>query len=246
VALAAALAGLGAIRLLGRPQRFGLLVLPTAVALAAAEVGLFPFSARLLLFLLPFYYWVIAIGLDGLLQARSRIVRGAALVAVLGLLIQTGLDARTEFLRPPRWEEPRAVLASLAERARPGDVLYVHPNATHAFAFYHRIYPLPQVAVTPAVLSDQLTSRQQLRDLPLANRVWVLHLDLGSADRPFEPLTRQQVLDTLAERREQLDRIAAPGVTAVLFSPACDSGDERPAQQAQTLPPPPAAEAHPH
>ena len=223
--LALGLLSLGTARLLQSPQRFGLLALPVAIALAVAEAPLFPFQGRLVLFLLPFYYWLIGTGLDGLLETGSRVVHGAALAGMLLLLLRPCLDARQSVLVPAVWEEPREVLAYIAARAHPGDVLYVHPNGVHAFAYYQRFFHLDQVSVIYGVLRNPPEALRQLQELPGGRRVWVFHLDLKNGACPIEPLARQQVFGALAARREQLDGVTGPGTAAALFSPTRGSRD---------------------
>lgn len=229
--LACALLTLGAAGLRRSPRRLGLLALPVLVSLALAAAGLLPFLGRLILFLVPFYYMLIAAGLDALLQARGRLPRGAGLAALLVLLWQPGLDVRRQLFRPLRWEETRDALAYISGRARPGDVLFVHPNATHTFAFYERFYPMRGLHVVRALPQEAGEALQQLRGLPDGARVWVLHSEMRDAACPIAPLARQQVLDALAARRDRLDGCVAPGVTADLFSPSRDGAEpvsERP------------------
>jgi hypothetical protein len=224
VELALVLVTIGGTSLLIRsPQRFGLLALPITITLAVSLARFFPFQGRLLLFLLPFYFWLIGIGIEQLLAVEVRAVRIAAVGCLLLLIVRPCGDARKLALRPPRWEEPRAVVAHIAAHARRGDVVYVHPNSTHAWAFYKRFHDFGGVDVVHGVLADPLTAKLQLADIPDGQRVWVLHLDLNNAACPIRPITKEQLFATLAGRRAQIDAIARAGASAALFAPATNA-----------------------
>ena len=72
--LATVLLLLGALRLLRSPQRLGLLAGPIIVSLGVALLGIYPFHSRLILILLPCYFWIVAVGVDSFLQARMRTI----------------------------------------------------------------------------------------------------------------------------------------------------------------------------
>jgi hypothetical protein len=207
---------LGVIALRRRPQCLGLLVIPIAAALVGAEARAYPFGLRLVMFLVPSLYWLAAAGLDALFARRPVWLRGAGVAAAAGLLFVPLRDAPKMIVSPFRWEESRDVLAAVGERVRPGDVIYVHPNAVHAFAFYGRLLPLGGVTVIDGARGEP-EARRQLAGLPAGCRVWLLHTfqDVG----PILPMSRKAVEAALVDGRDELDRLTAPGATAILYSP---------------------------
>jgi hypothetical protein len=218
--LALGLATVGAVRSISKPTRFGLLVGPILVTLAVADAGLFPFTGRMLIFLLPVQCLLIVIGLELLMQRTARAPRAVGYAATVVLVWRACLDARTHLLWPMRWQEPRQVISAVAERAHPGDLLYVHPNAAHAFAFYGRGSAFAGMTIVHAVPFDLPESAGQIRTLPAGSRVWLIYLDMPDGASRIRPPPREYVVSVLAERRNQLEEVSAPGASALLFSAA--------------------------
>lgn len=218
--LALAFATTGAVRSMWKPTWFGLLVGPILVTLAVADAGLFPFAGRMLVFLLPIQWLLIAIGLDLLMQRVGRAQRAVGYVATVVLLWRPCLDARTHLFWPLRWQEPRAVITAVAGRAHPGDVAYIHPHAAHAFAFYGLGSAFSGVTIVDAVPLNPPESIDQIRTLPAGSRIWLIYLDMPNGASPIQALPREYAAMVLAERRDQLDEVNAPGASALLFSSA--------------------------
>src|SRR4051812_30276845 len=124
------------------------LVLPAAFALLASGLHKYPFSGRLLLFLVPLMLLGVARGAWAVGSAlwSAQPVAAALLLGVL--TVAPVIETWQEFRRPTRYEQLAPVLAQLRERWQPGDHIYLYYGAMPAFAFYTRENPFPFDVVT--------------------------------------------------------------------------------------------------
>jgi uncharacterized membrane protein len=185
--LCAAVLGLGAMT-----RRSGGLALfvagPLAVALGAAAVHAYPFSGRLLLFLVPVPIVLMA---AVFLPARrgdrvDRAVFGVARAAVLlAVLLPSAARAAHFLVRPPGREEIRPVLAELAREVRPGDVVYVYHGASAGFGYYGTAYDWSRVEVIEGRNRDEdvRAFEKDVPELVARGRAWVLfaHTPAGTS-----------------------------------------------------------------
>ena len=200
--------------------------LPVALALAGSAATLYPFKGRLILFLVPSTLVLIGWGLEQAMGAIARITRDGPRRA-LGFVAPTAAIALIGcaaivlggWLRSPVREEIRPVLEHVAERARPGDVIYLHSGARHAFLFYERTCPrcVPDRAtVIPGrFLADREDEIQKdLASLPRTGRIWMLfaHAWWGYSD-----LERVRLTESLRARANSTETFEAPGARAYLF-----------------------------
>jgi hypothetical protein len=122
-----------------RPALALLLFAPTAVALGAAELRLYPFDLRLVLFAVPALILAIAAGVETLaaiLLPRRGLPGTAGIALLFGAAL---LPALAGFAADPpvyRIEETRPLLRALQAQRRAGDAVYVYYGAGHALRFY--------------------------------------------------------------------------------------------------------------
>ena len=141
VAIAAFLMGCAALYQRSKENLF-LLLLPTATTIGAAYLQKYPFYNRLILFLTPFFFLIMAAGLAFLIDLKlkrqsirvvSRIggwVCGSLLFYVYTLHIP-------QYLNPPdSQEEIKPLLQHVAEKWQPNDVIYVLEKSKYQFQFY--------------------------------------------------------------------------------------------------------------
>lgn len=166
---------LGFLLLRSRDHVRSMLVLPACFAFAAAALRMYPFSGRLILFLLPLGLLLLARELSRVIERPTVLVRriGTA-VAALMLAPLVALSGY-RLLVPRVREETRAEIEWMSRRARPGDVCYAY-YATHtSFRYY-----APRFGLDPAcirgVMSRDDRSRYvaDLHGIPRRERVWVL------------------------------------------------------------------------
>ena len=170
---------------LKRPAVAPLLIGPVAVTLAAAAAHRYPFTGRAIFFLTPVALLAAADAADSLVGGLARLgvprPVGAGIFAA-GVAVVTAMH-----LPVYRHEETRPVLAELAARRQPGDVLYVFYGAERAVRFYG---PRVGIAVSDATLGGchRGEPREYLRELDRFRgrpRVWVVfaHASPGLAEK---------------------------------------------------------------
>lgn len=186
-ALCTAILGVGAIA--RRSGNAALLVTgPLVMAFGAAAVHAYPFSGRLLLFLVPVP--IIAMAAT-FLPARpndrvdTAVFAIARLAVLLAVLLPTAGRAAVFLVRPPRREEIRPVLAELAKQVKPGDVLYVYHGASAGFEYYGKGFDWTGVEIIEGHNRDEDVAAFE-RDVPALvgrGKAWVLfsHTPAGTA-----------------------------------------------------------------
>ena len=222
--VAALAAVLGVAWLWRRDRRLlGMCVLPVAFALAAAALHRFPFSGRLVLFLVPAVILLVAAGVQATLDATRA---GRRLVPGMLVLVLLGPSAgRAIFYAaaPPGREEMKALLAHVRDRKQPGDAVYVFHWSEVPFR-YHRdrfgvgpdSFGLADAAVvfgrrvepTAPALADDLA---RLRG---RGRVWVVLTHTRSLGGPDEGAIVPLILDRWGTR---LDEFSAKGARVMLY-----------------------------
>ena len=180
-----------------------LLVGPILVALGAAVARQYPFTDRLVLFLVPSFLLAIAAAIDGLhrlVKPKSRLV--AAGVAA-GLLAPTVYPVAAT---PPayRIEDMKAVLSYVQARRQPMDGIYVYYGAAPAMTFYASQYGFARrdYAVGGCHRGD---GRRYLRELDTfrgQSRVWVLLTHAIPHYREREDILAY--LDAIGTRQDEL------------------------------------------
>lgn len=112
-----------------------LMAAPMAVTFGAALAHLYPYIPRRQnMFLTPMLIVMTGLGFQWLAAKTGR--RAAACV-VLAALALGGLKEAVAFLRHTGRENLRPVAQALAERARPGDRIYVYARTMPAFRYYY-------------------------------------------------------------------------------------------------------------
>jgi hypothetical protein len=135
LALVASVAGL--LTLDRRDRQAALfLAVPIAGTLTAALLGLYPFSGRFVLFLVPFVLLMLGAGLWAIASAIAVRLPLVAILAVGLLLSYPTLTAAKNAVSPPGHEEVRSVVRYLDERWRDGDAVYVWFQSQYPFRYY--------------------------------------------------------------------------------------------------------------
>jgi hypothetical protein len=149
------------------------LLLPVVVAVGLSAASLYPFTARLLAFLIPFLLLATAAGASHFLTNLPRRLQflSPAALAVLGgapiYAIATAL--------PPSWVQHfRPVMAHISQRRDAGDQIYVYSGAGLAFGYYAPRFGIPRdgVALGRCSLGDPREYFRELDRLRGEKRVW--------------------------------------------------------------------------
>jgi hypothetical protein len=199
-----------------------LLLTPLLFALLGSGLHKYPFYGRLLLFLVPFLLLLVAEGAE---RIRCLTAPAAPSVGVIliGLLLFHPTAIALRFLVHPRTrEEIRPVLASVREKAAPGDGLYVYGGAAPAFRYYANRYAFPPDRTSIGEWRRELNAyRQDLQALSGGGRRWFVFAHTQAQDGSDEEKPLLSMLDGIGRR---LDAVRAPGASAYLY----DLGGARP------------------
>jgi hypothetical protein len=148
---------------------------PFVVALGAAVARQYPFSDRLILFLVPGLLLAIAAAVEWLRQRLSALSRPLSLLVAAGVVVPAVYPVAA---LPPayRTEDMKPVLSYVEARRGETDAIYVYYGAVPAVIFY-----APQYGLTPEEYSaggcHRGDNRRYLRELDTfrgRSRVWVL------------------------------------------------------------------------
>ena len=224
--LAAGTFGLGCVWLfLANRWLLALLLSPAALTLLAAILHLYPFSGRLILFLVPLYLMVMAAGLEFVWDSLPPAGPVAAVTLTIFLLLPAAHSLATSMVHPPELEEIKPVLDYVIENGKSGDLLYVYYGAIPAFDFYNgysRKYQLSNMVIVKGrgATSDVSLYEQDLGKLRGHPRVWIVMSHSHWARRKIddEP-TFRAILDRMGKCLSQVSAKRARGYLYDLSSP---------------------------
>ncbi len=220
--LGVALFGAGCISLIRRSRiAFFLLIAPLGFALLAALLHRYPFSGRLLLFLVPILLIVIAEGtawLAGRWPRSSTAGLSHAWYALLivALLARPVIADGREAVHPARPDDLKPVIRYVLSHREPGDVWFVYHYARYQYWYYTELY-----RISPAELrigrdcdTDVSCYAADLDQLRGHGRVWVVFSHIWTGSGLNEEDFAVQHLDHMGKR---LDRFSATGARAYLY-----------------------------
>ncbi len=195
-------------------SKFFLLSSPILVTLFASALRMYPFSGRLLFFLVPILLLFIA---EGAVQVRG-ITPQMSLVAetaVIGLLLfHPTLAAAKHLVIPRTAEEIRPVLDYVSEHRQESDVLYVYYSAQYALAYYSQRYQLSDAIIGIEARSQPGRYLTELDSLRGNERVWFVFSHVYN----WQGIDEEKVfLDYLDRSGTRLDSFASPGAKVYLY-----------------------------
>jgi hypothetical protein len=163
--LAAVVWAVGVVALLRRGERglLALLVLPLGFAAAASMMHKYPLRYRLALFTVGPNLLLMAAGIAEALRAPDGLTRSIGRIFVVGLGLLPALQAAQGALERTRPYGARPVLARVAQRWRPGDLILADPTSEPPLRFYRdfgRVAGLDRLV--PTVVSTRLRNPEQL------------------------------------------------------------------------------------
>jgi len=127
-----------------RWQLLFVLLVPFLVTLIASAIGRYPFSGRLLLFLMPLLWLLLAEGAELFRKILLRVNRPMAGIAYAFLVVYflyVPIDiAYKNVQSPPLGEHIKATMSYMRERYLSTDVIYVYYGARPGFEFYAPVY----------------------------------------------------------------------------------------------------------
>ena len=211
----------GFVYLVRRSQSALLLAVPVLSVLAASMLRVYPFSGRLILFLLPSLYIMMAAGVEAVAASALR----AGTPAKWHIPMYSGVFSAGALVMCvwPLWKAPlpyyksetRPMIAYLGSHRNKDDAIYVHNMAWAAYLFYGPESGLSAGDAIRTSLSSApgqkplfvLTDLDQFRGRP---RVWILF----GGGYPVEQSCALEYLDSIGTR---LDRRAAVNASVYLY-----------------------------
>lgn len=160
-----------------------LLLTPILTSMLASALHLYPFTGRMVLFLVPNYLLLMAAGLDTITERLERFKLPRWVLPTFGLvlIIPSFFSNR---LYNAQSEEIKPVLQYIQSHQQPGDAVFVYYGAQPAMAYYANRYRLP-----PLLAAEYQT--------------YVTGLDR----RPYADQTRQYVSQVLQSASHKYNRI---------------------------------------
>ena len=203
----------------GRRGTALILLGPLVVTFVAAAAGQYPFVGRVVLFLLPGVLMALAVAIDAV---RVRATRVHPLLGMAALVVLVAPPVYATLALPPPYvvESFKPVLSYVQAHRRAGDLVYVHPNAYEALAYYG-----PRFGLAPGDyvvgICDPRDLRPYFEDVDRfrgAARLWVI----GSSVAPYHKAREAigQYLQAIGVRRDSFavaSRLLPDPVSADLF-----------------------------
>jgi hypothetical protein len=195
-----------------------ILLSPLCFALLASGLHRYPFSGRLMLFIVPAMLICVAAGIYQVLMYTgnfSLIVKSVVIVSLVLPFLQGSLYQL--FSKPVLREEITSVLGYMRRHWLEGDSLYVHHGAIPAFLYYRQRYGFahtPPIEGAPSrnEWEDYLRDLETLRGRP---RVWVLFSHIYRGGGAAEKVA---ILNDLDQLGTQLDSVKAHGAEEYLYN----------------------------
>ncbi len=218
-----ALPGLGAAALIigvgslwfGDRAKVLVLSFPVLVALLASALHVYPFSGRLLLFLVPIVLILMA---EGVCQIRGNSPEMAWLspVIIAGLLLfHPTLSAAKHLAVPRTAEEISPVLEYMSKHRQNGDIVYVYYSAQYALAYYSERYRVGDVVIGMQSRDQPSAYLNELDRLRGNQRVWILFSHVYNWRGTDEADLFLGHLDSIGTRMDVFER---PGAKVYLYN----------------------------
>jgi hypothetical protein len=173
--LSGALFLIGVISIVIRKSKwhFTYLLMPIVIHLVLSYFQMYPFSGRLVLYLIPLLILFEFIGIAFIVSFFKR-KKFVFLLISMALLIPTLLKTSKYFVRPNIREDIKPVLQYVSNHMQPDDLVYIYFGGHAAFKFYKEDYfTEADHCIVGAVSSDDYDKFLKEFD-GLKNRVWIV------------------------------------------------------------------------
>ena len=187
-------------------DRFWIIITPFFVALLLSYLGRYPFEGRLLLFLAPLIFLLVAEGTNLLVAPRTRSVRiiGYALIV---LVAAQPVARSTKFLfgrKSGQEEEIRPVLQTVKAHSQPGDVCYIYHWARSQYSYYSTVYHLgcENTVLGNPHIDTPVDYNVELNALTGHPRVWLIFSHNQRQEEDFITIHAMKIGQRLAEYKD--------------------------------------------
>lgn len=219
----------GSISICVRRWEFGfMLMLPILWTLVASALRKYPFADRVLLFVTPIMFLIVAEAIGRIYSLLNRFTRlpRVGLAVALAILAKVAITPayQATILKPHLREEIKPIMSYLSDHRQGNDVVYVYYGAAPAFRYYLPFYRLDKVDVvwgtkhrphadrfhSPYYRQDKVLTvwknknaemyLRELNKLQSKGRVWIVISD-GADEKAFF----LDHLDQIGKRLEQFE-----------------------------------------
>jgi len=181
--------------------------LMVGLVLLASALHKYPFSGRLLLFLVPCLILIVGEGVSEMLRRGNGRTIVPGVVVVTFLFFQPVSQAAGKLISPRKHEEIRPLLSYYRAMRQDGDLLYVYYNGGPALEFYAREYGIREfVRGVHGGLSSYVDDVNTLRG---HRRVWVLFSHVTQPDGIDEERFFLYVLNRIGNRLDARSEFGA-------------------------------------
>lgn len=207
-----------------KKKTFLLLISPILLALLASGFHKYPFSGRLLLFIVPVVLLLVAEGAELIrskISSHNTTVLGIIFIGLL--LLYPMVNTSYRLLEPHYKEEIKPVIEYVRENQQDGDVLYIYYGAAPAFEYYSAKYGYDINDYVVGVssrdnLSNYINDMDKLRG---SRRVWILFSHVCTGRGVDEEKFFLRYLENIGIKR---DSFKSTGAAVYLY----DLGQETP------------------
>jgi len=117
-------------------------MLPFLVTLIASGLHKYPFSGRVILFLVPFLLFFVAEGL-AIFFNKSRVSRLSGTILLVLLLVPMARQSWHDISNPPNQEDMRPIVNFFKDHQQDGDEIYINYSGISAFLYYMKVADIP-------------------------------------------------------------------------------------------------------
>jgi hypothetical protein len=212
---------LGVISLtLKRWQSMLILLTPFVMVLIASASGKYPFSGRLILFLIPFLFLFIAEGIDRFRMVLQRVNMSlAALFTAFFVLYFTAgpvTVAYNNIKYPPMGQDIKPVMSYVSKNILSNDLIYVYHGAIPAYMFYAPSFDglNGKYIVGIESIMDPIKYLEQIDKIGSGHRIWFIFSNNCSGCAVNEQV---YILEHLDKIGQEIDKYEAIGASVYLY-----------------------------
>jgi len=206
-----------------------ILLVPFLIVLLASGLEKYPFSGRLLLFLVPATLLLIGEGIDRIhslsLKISSQAALSNCLVLAAFLFYRPTILAAQMLWHPTMGEHIKPILSYVKKHKRDTDFVYVYYGAEPAFSYYAQSYHFEQKDYYVGIKAREEPNKyfEDLHKLIVYSRVWFVfsHICEPSSAGAFPPcVVREEpyLLQQLDSLGKKTDQFQCAGASAYLYS----------------------------
>jgi 4-amino-4-deoxy-L-arabinose transferase-like glycosyltransferase len=192
-----------------------ILISPLVVTLFVSAFERYPFSGRLLLFIVPSLFLLIAEGAAYLQVSSGNKSSIVSVLLIAVLLMPLSLNAVHYLANPRTREELRPALQYIQGHKQPADTVYVYQGAEQAFVYYSKVLGLDGDFIAGVdARGDWHLYIDDINKLRNKKRIWVLFSHVRTIKGIDEEQFLLYHLDALGK---QLDAFSTEGASAYLY-----------------------------